>query len=429
VALPEIVRRVVAGRAIGDLPGVFSRRHTALPVLGQASGNAANVSNAPTVAHLDDLPMLSYDDYFGQLSQSGLPLRSNVWLMFETARGCWWGEKHHCTFCGLNGQGMPFRSKTASRALDEFSYLTGKYPGFPVTLVDNILDMNYFKDFIPGLAERNPGVEVFYEIKSNLKKEQLRMLRAAGVSRVQPGIESLSDQVLHIMDKGVRALQNIQLLKWCKELDIWPQWNFIWGFPGEDPAEYARMAELAPLLAHLPPPLSTTRIRIDRFSPNYDKAEQMGFKNLEPYPAYHYVYGLPPKALENLAYYFTFEYREARDAWQYVEPLVNEIAKWQQGYSQTTMFWVEKGERLLLWDERPVAQEAFVILTGPHKFAYQACDQTRTAREVFKLWQQHSPASMMLKEMRATLDELVARGLMLRQNDSYLALAVPQTLA
>ena len=33
------------------------------------------------------------------------------------------------------------------------------------------------------------------------------------------------------MRKGVRSLQNIQLLKWCMELDIHPVWNLIWGFP------------------------------------------------------------------------------------------------------------------------------------------------------------------------------------------------------
>lgn len=32
-------------------------------------------------------------------------------LVLEGARGCWWGEKHHCTFCGLNGSLMKFRSK------------------------------------------------------------------------------------------------------------------------------------------------------------------------------------------------------------------------------------------------------------------------------------------------------------------------------
>ena len=31
----------------------------------------------------------------------------------ETSRGCWWGERSHCTFCGLNGMGMTYRSKNS----------------------------------------------------------------------------------------------------------------------------------------------------------------------------------------------------------------------------------------------------------------------------------------------------------------------------
>lgn len=431
VVFPKLVRRVVEGRAIGDLPGVFSREQakpTVLPVLGQGLETAAiKLGNAPTVGHLDDLPTPDYADFFNQLKQSSVPEYAQVGLLFETSRGCWWGEKHHCTFCGLNGASMAYRSKSAARALAEFSELTTKHPGRSVIVVDNILNMAYFKDFIPALAERNPGVEIFFEVKANLRKEQLRMLHAAGVRKLQPGIESLSDQVLQVMDKGVRALQNIQLLKWCKEFDIWPQWNLIWGFPGEQPEEYARMAELVPLLTHLPPPLATSSIRIDRFSPNFNQAEQRGFKNLRPHEAYRHIYRLPEAALNNLANFFAFEYSAPGAVWPYVEALANEIHKWQQGYRQTTMFWVEKGERLLLWDERPIAQSPFVVLTGQHKFVYQACDQTRTARQVCELWQAHCAAAT-LTDVRATLDALVARGLMLRQNDVYLALAVPQAL-
>jgi len=31
-------------------------------------------------------------------------------LLFETSRGCWWGERSHCTFCGLNGLDLAYRA-------------------------------------------------------------------------------------------------------------------------------------------------------------------------------------------------------------------------------------------------------------------------------------------------------------------------------
>ena len=93
---------------------------------------------------------------------------------------------------------------------------------------------------MPELASRSLGVSLFYEVRPNLGKEQLRRLRDAGVRHIQPGIESFSDPVLRLVRKGTSALQNIQLLKWCKELGIEPIWNLLWGFPGEPPEEYAR---------------------------------------------------------------------------------------------------------------------------------------------------------------------------------------------
>ena len=45
--------------------------------------------------------------------------------------------------------------------------------------------------------------------------------------RIQPGIESLSDHVLKLMRKGTTALQNIQLLKWCREYGVQPEWNLL----------------------------------------------------------------------------------------------------------------------------------------------------------------------------------------------------------
>src|SRR5262245_11499391 len=202
---PELVRCVLHGKPISDLGGVFSRR--ALPLLNQVSSSAAVVTD------MDTLPLPDYEEYFTQFNENRAELSKTPNLLFETSRGCWWGEKHHCTFCGLNGQSMSYRSKTARRALDELVELTRRYPGCSVNVVDNILDMRYFKDFIPMLAARKLGIELFYEVKANLKKDQLSLLRAAGINALQPGIESLSDIVLRIMRKGVTALQNIRLLK------------------------------------------------------------------------------------------------------------------------------------------------------------------------------------------------------------------------
>ena len=138
--------------------------------------------------------------------------------------------------------------------------------------------------FCPQLSAARCDLEIFYETKANLKKDQLRTFYSSGVHAMQPGIESLSTPILRLMRKGVTALQNIRLLKWCAEIGITPAWNLLYGFPGEPAQEYARMAELIPSLVHFTPP-TFTPIQMERFSPYFDRPAEFGIELTGPLPA------------------------------------------------------------------------------------------------------------------------------------------------
>src|SRR5205823_5236271 len=130
----------------------------------------------------------------------------------------------------------------------------------------------------------------------------------AGVKQLQPGIESLSTPILRLMDKGVTGLQNVRLLKWCEEIGIRLDWNFLYGFPGEDPAEYEQLSDLVPSLMHLRPPSGLGRIRLDRFSPYFDQPDANGMVNVRASAAYRHIYPLKPTELDRLAYFFAYDY-------------------------------------------------------------------------------------------------------------------------
>ena len=68
---------------------------------------------------LEDLPTPSYEDYFQVALATRGGQASPVWLPVESSRGCWWGQKAHCTFCGLNADTMTFRRKSWRRVADE----------------------------------------------------------------------------------------------------------------------------------------------------------------------------------------------------------------------------------------------------------------------------------------------------------------------
>lgn len=413
VAVPALVRRVLAGEPISDLEGVRTREHLAEEF---ASGR---FSNAPSVPHLDELPYPEVSDYFEDFQRSRFDRGWQAGLFVETSRGCWWGERQHCTFCGLNGTTMAYRSKSPGRALEEMIALKTRYPDCDLQVVDNILDMGYFKTLLPEVARRKLDFGLFIETKSNLKKEQVRLMRAAGVRMFQPGIESFSDDVLQRMRKGVKALHNVQLLKWCKEFAVEPYWNLLWGFPGEAPEEYARMAKLVPLLTHFMPPNGVYPLRMDRFSPSFTDPEGLGFRDVEPLPSYRHVFrGLPKSALANLAYYFDYRYQTPQEPKRYVGPLLAALRRWKRVHRTSDLFSVGVNGKLLIWDLRPARRRPLTVLDGLEKEIYEICDATT---DLARLQSSLGPE----QPIAASLESLVADGLMARDRSLFLSLAVP----
>lgn len=333
------------------------------------------------VMDMDSFPIPDFDDYFNAIRKS--PIRNEIvsQLVIETSRGCWWGEKFQCTFCGLNGSTMKYRSKSIPRVLNEIQYLSRRYgrPNFYV--VDNIMDLKYIEQLFPEISRHRINVNLFYETKSNLSKSQLAIMKEGGVSFIQPGIESLSDSILNIMKKGVSAFQNIALLKWCMEFGIKPIWNMIWEFPGEPVEEYDKMAKLVPLLVHLPPPRVESKITLDRFSPYFLEPERYGLVNVRPAAAYRYIYPFEEEDLYKIAYHFDFEYRDGRSPEQYVqklkEAIENRTSLWRRR-EVPILGVVYSKDRTMVVDTRPCSTKTFQILSKEESQVYQFCDTVQS---------------------------------------------------
>jgi len=153
---------------------------------------------------------------------------------------------------------------------------------------------------------------------------------------VQPGVESLSDDVLRLMRKGTTALQNIQLLKWCAEYGVVPEWNFLYGFPGESPEAYTQMTDLVGALTHLPPPSGSGPLRLDRFSPYHADPAGFGMTAVRPFAPYRHLYDVGRAELMRIAYYFEFDYADGRDL-GYVAPTLERISAWAASGPEGTL--------------------------------------------------------------------------------------------
>ncbi len=418
-AFPALVEALLAGKTASMPLGVIDR-----PMLASGQTEPADPCSFLTT-QLDTLPYPDFDDYFARASRSSLRQQVHSLLFFETSRGCWWGQKHHCAFCGLNGGTLTYRSKSARRAVDELRYLVQRHGVHQACSADNILDHRYFNTFLPMLREEDLDLAFVFEMKTNMTRRHVTALLDAGMGAAQLGIETFITPVLRRIGKGATAVQNLQTLKWLSEPGIEVKWNVLYGFPGEDPADYDALAELIPSLVHMAPPLAVGKVRMDRFAPFFEDPQAWGMTNPRPYRAFQCVYPFQPQSLSRLAYYFDYDYIDGRDPAEYTAGARTEIEKWQQIAGTVTLRQFDRGDGVtLLTDTRPCATEFQHRLSGWRRGLYHYCDTGRSLKTLLTAsadWAGGEPVSE--TQVGRQLETWLAQRLMAHLDDRYLSLA------
>lgn len=417
------------GQTLDALVGVCARRRDGSCVIGPP---AAPISS--TV--LEALPDPDYDEFFEDAAAVGLTA-DPVWmdrssLPFEASRGCWWGQKKHCTFCGLNGDGIGFRVKSADTVLATLRRLAARYPTKHLQATDNIMAMSYWKTFLPRLAAEplvstRGDVELFFEIKSNLTRAQVKALADANVRYVQPGIESLSSHLLDVIDKGVTAIQNVFLLKCATEYGLFPIWNLLVRLPRERTEDYAMMASWIPLLIHLRPPTGgAPRVECHRYSPYFARTG-MFVDDLRPARWYRSIYPDDEIDLKKVAYYFDVTWKDVLGEPAYDE--VTELAhawmeRWARDTPRLTMQ-ATANDELIIDDTRgrsPIRRQ----LTARQAWLYLAIRDIASPAKVRSMMPKLAGV-LTEDEIRAELSNFVEQGLAIQERNLFLGLALSPT--
>ncbi|MEU9091593.1 RiPP maturation radical SAM C-methyltransferase [Streptomyces sp. NPDC048428] len=351
LVLPTLLRALAA-----TVPGQHppAPELSAIPGVCWRDADGATTANPQprSVVPVDAIPEADLSGYFDTFTAARSVADVEPKIQIEGGRGCWWGAKHHCTFCGLNGSLMAFRAKSSDRVLKEMENAVRRHQMLDVVFADNIMDMGYLRELLPRLAEQPWDLRLFFEIKSNLGMRQLKVLADAGVAQVQPGIESLSTHVLDLMRKGVTGWQNVRLLRDCRTVAVFPGWNLLYGFPGETESDYDEIIEQMPGLWHLTPPEGVYRAVLTRFSPFYDDAS-LGLENLGPSGLLKKVYRLPAEEVADISY--IFESEPAGLGEPAAQRLRAAVDTWRGNHQGRRLVAVTEGDALRVVDERTTA--------------------------------------------------------------------------
>lgn len=386
------------------------------------------------VTDMDALPYPDFDEFFEILStETGKAAymfctddTRNIYeisLFLESSRGCWWGSKSPCTFCGLHHKIRTYRRKSARRMFDELVAVTEKYGIRSVLFTDCVMPVEWMDEFVPLLKAYPRRLRLFQELKSNYTGEQILALAEAGIVNVQPGIESFSDHSLKLMNKGVTAIQNLNFLKYGKKYGLRISWNILVGFPGETPEDYREQYRLFPLVQHFVPPNSCAWIVYARGNAYANDPEKYGL-TLLPCVFYNYICPQDPAFIDGAAIYYDRTTLPDPEILKEYEILSRECAHWRSAYAaadrNVRLDMVDQGESLLIIDTRDCRDLRAQLLLGAERDVYRLCaSPVREERVAEALDGQYAAETV-----SAAVESLISKKLLVKASGRLLALAV-----
>ena len=204
------------------------------------SGSKPNVS-------INSLPFPQYD-------LQDFPLeKSEIILPLEFGRGCPWKR---CTFCPDESYNILCQAKTAERLSSEIEYyqrVSKDLRNFFILDSDALKDPEVILKMSRYLKGKNLNF-IYAEFRAErMDRELLGAIGRFGnwISHFQIGIETFSDRILHLMNKGVTALKNVEVLKAAAELRVPMQFNLFTCFPKMTDEDLKENLRVMGLITHI----------------------------------------------------------------------------------------------------------------------------------------------------------------------------------
>lgn len=391
--------------------------------------------SAPTArCPIEHAPTPDYSDFYADLAdlhsedQVAVSVRT---LPIESSRGCWWGQKSHCTFCGIDEETMKYREKSAEKVVGELDEISATYAPPSIRFNDYILPRSYFRSLLPQLSTREPKLHLGCELKANTTGDELALLAAAGFRELQPGIESFSTSALRKMKKGVSAIQNIRFLVNSYILGVSVNYNYLSGFPKDTPDDYYPVAETLPRLFHLQPPIDHSGVVLTRFSPLRESPDNYGVPSPISHDCrYELLFSdLTAKELSfdysRYAYYFEAPFLRSKELENVFCLIQIQISIWKTQHKQRNVYLSDelRSDCVLFRDTRrsETPRECSLGLVARDICLELREHDHRSIASLFEALQsKHS-----LTGLKDSLDALIDLEIVHREGDSIVLLSVP----
>jgi ribosomal peptide maturation radical SAM protein 1 len=419
LTIAPLISALLRGSEPTDTPGLLWRA---------TNGQCSQRPSQP-VASLADYPVPLYRDYFDQLQQyrfgSGLEVR----IPFEASRGCWWAVQSHCLFCGLNGEVLKQRARPVEAIVRELQIQHALHPASVFIATDNIIDPKHLLSLPRRIGHQLPAIEVFFEVRAVMTRDQMSELAKGGIVHLQPGLESLIPEVLEMVKKGTTPIVNLCFLRRARELGINTYWNLLYGLPGERAEWYDALLSKLPQFSHLTAP-DVVEFSLERFSPYFDNPAKYGIHIKGPLPGYRFVWNLPDMEIQDLCFDLDFDAPGIVDRTRVGERLRAAVSEWSRSDATFTVE-ILAGDRVQVIDRRAHPSAGVRILDPLIGLVLRTFEEPitieRACKRILK-WDFKSYLRIGGTEgIRRLADSLVTENLLFSECGRYLCLAVPRS--
>lgn len=250
-----------ADRMIVPLVEALCDGRTLLGFPGVTLPDGTRSARALPLRQLDEAPMADFADF----PWDRYPVRI---VPMMTGRGCQWDK---CLFCSdvISVSGRTFRTRSVGNVLLEMQEQARRHGTTNFLFLD--LKLNSLPDMIRGIAEQAQSyvqgaewigtVHVDQRKDNGLSATDLRAAAAGGMRRISFGLETGSQRLLDLMNKGSSVEGNVAFIRNAHAAGLSVRCTMFKGFPGETADD---MQATARFLAEHAPYLD--RVRFNDFS-------------------------------------------------------------------------------------------------------------------------------------------------------------------
>ena len=399
-----------------------------IPRLMYRADNEVKWNRSNIITDFNNSPIPNFDSFFSELDSVSLDFQQYFHLQgklpVEISRGCWWNK---CTFCNLSIQHDQYHEKTVDQIIEEINFLSDRYQILNFQMIGNTLLKTSYKELFEKICKLEQDYTFFVEARAGrLKNNDYKLMREAGFTIIQTGVETFSPHYINKMNKGTRVIDNIASLKFCKEYGILNTYNLIVNYPNEESVDYEESKQnIKGFYSYLDPPQLSNLI-VEYGSDIYKQPENYNIESFDYIESDKLMF--PAEVLaNNISFFFKFNRKKEMkkndwdklvDLWaQRHETLKHESIQRQTELDLFVFYYVDGGNFLKIYDKRDKEQIQIYVLNELERRVLLSCVDVTSYHKL-----QEKLPDIPDHQLAPILHSFEKDGIVFHEDESYLCL-------